>query len=63
MKHQYLEALQDKIDIYTAELECVVKRKDFDKHSQLVNRLLGLYEAKEIIMKTYNKTDEYETNS
>ena len=57
MKHQYLEALQDKIDIYTNELEDIVKRKDFDKHSQLVNRLLGLYEAKEIIMKTYNKTE------
>ena len=58
MKQQYLEALQDKIDSYTSELEEIVKRKDFDKHSHLVNRLLGLYEAKEIIMKTYNKIYE-----
>ena len=58
MKQQYLEALQERIDELLLESKIAKDNLDAEKFASIANHILGMYEAKEIIMKTYNKIDE-----
>jgi len=57
MKHQYLEALQERIDELLLETKKAKEDGDINEFSRVANNILGMFEAKEIIMKTYNKTE------
>lgn len=58
MKDQYLEAIKKRITELELVRETHFEKSELNECLNVCNQITGLLEAYDIILKTYNKTDE-----